>query len=48
LGQALSGRIKTFVANDTLRWQTVDTGRRLLVAENLKHAVHNTADQPPI
>jgi hypothetical protein len=46
LGQALSGRIEIFVVNDTPRWQSVDTGHSLLVAESLKHTVHNTADQP--
>ena len=46
MGQALSGRIEIFVVNDTPRWQTVDTGHSLLVAESLKHAVHNTAGQP--
>jgi quercetin dioxygenase-like cupin family protein len=42
----LSGCIEVFVVGDVPRWQTVDTGRSLLVADGVKHAVRNAADQP--
>ncbi len=42
----LGGRIEVFVIDDTPRWQIVETGRSLLLAEGVKHAVRNTADQP--
>lgn len=42
----LSGRIEVFLVDDTPGWRAVETGRSLLVADGLKHAVRNTADQP--
>ena len=42
----LSGRIEVFVVDDMPRWQAVETGRSMLVADGVKHAVRNTADQP--
>jgi quercetin dioxygenase-like cupin family protein len=41
----LSGRIEVFVLNDVPSWRTVETGHSLLVANGVKHAVRNTADQ---
>jgi quercetin dioxygenase-like cupin family protein len=42
----LNGRIEVFVFNDTPGWRTVETGHSLLVADGVKHAVRNRADQP--
>jgi len=42
----LNGCIEVFVVGDGPRWQAVETGRSLLVADGVKHAVRNTADQP--
>lgn len=42
----LDGRIEVFVAGDAPRWQAVETGRSLLIADGVKHAVRNMADQP--
>lgn len=42
----LSGGIEVFVVDDAPRWRAVETGSSLLVANGLKHAVRNTADQP--
>ena len=42
----LDGRIEVFVLDEMPRWQAVETGRSLLVADGVKHAVRNTADQP--
>ncbi len=41
----LSGRIEVFVADAKPRWRVVETGRSLLVADDVKHAVRNTADE---
>jgi quercetin dioxygenase-like cupin family protein len=42
----LDGRIEVFVLDEMPRWQAVETGRSLLVADGVKHAVRNTSDQP--
>ncbi len=42
----LSGGIEVFVVDDAPRWHLIETGRSLLVADGLKHAVRNAADQP--
>lgn len=42
----LSGRIEVFVVDDASRWHVVETGRSLLVADGVRHAVRNAADQP--
>ncbi len=42
----LAGRIEVFVVDHVPRWHMIDTGRSLLVANGLKHAVRNMTDQP--
>ena len=42
----LDGCIEVFVVGDPLRWQAVETGRSLLVADGARHAVRNTGDRP--
>ncbi len=42
----LSGRIEVFVGHDKPGWHAVETGRSLLVANGVKHAVRNPANQP--
>jgi len=42
----LDGRIEVFIVGALPRWQAVETGRSLLVADGVRHAVRNTADQP--
>jgi len=42
----LSGCIEVFVLDDRPSWRAVKTGESLLVADGVKHAVRNAADQP--
>ncbi len=42
----LSGRIEVFVGDDKPGWHAVETGRSLLVANGVRHAVRNPANQP--
>ncbi len=42
----LEGCIEVFLMGDAPRWQTVEAGRSLLVADGARHAVRNTADRP--
>ena len=41
----LSGGIEVFVLDDAPRWQAVETGRSLLIADGARHAVRNMSDQ---
>ena len=42
----LSGQIEVFVIDDTPGWHVVETGRSLLLADGVKHAVRNSSDEP--
>ena len=42
----LSGHIEVFLLNDVPGWRTVGAGQSLLVANGVKHAVRNKAEQP--
>lgn len=42
----LSGQIQVHLDGTVPGWHTVETGRSLLVADGIKHAVRNSADQP--
>ena len=42
----LDGRIEVFVVGGVPRWQAVETGCSLLVADGVRHAVRNAADRP--
>jgi len=41
-----NGSIEVFMIDDAPRWHRIETGRSLLVANGLKHAVRNMTDQP--
>ena len=42
----LSGSIEVFVVDGASRWQMIEAGRSILIANGLKHAVRNMTDQP--
>lgn len=42
----LGGRIEIFILSNAPGWREVETGRSLLVADGVKHAVRNPAAEP--
>jgi quercetin dioxygenase-like cupin family protein len=41
----ISGRLDVFLLDDAPKWRSVEAGRSVLVANGVKHAVRNTAEQ---
>jgi quercetin dioxygenase-like cupin family protein len=42
----LSGRLDVFLLDDAPKWRSVEAGRSVLVANGVKHAVQNAAEEP--
>jgi quercetin dioxygenase-like cupin family protein len=40
----LDGRLDVFLMNDAPKWNVVQAGRSLLIADGIKHAVRNSAE----